>query len=237
MMSLSLACKKNSLSMNVTKQSLKYYKFANMVRQSPASRMPHGRSGSAQPPAASGLSVERRTPTCRLQLCSACSCSADGLEQPPAWLPPGPLQAAAPAAARGTPSPVGHGAPAGHGLGALALAAHRLTGRRRRRRAGAAPAPLHAAAAPHAAARHGRAARRHGSRRRPPHAARSPRRPPHVTPPHASSRRRAVLLCCGLGFAGLGGQGARRVGNWGKIANGLICGPIRPQVERKEGGE
>ncbi|BAS87790.1 Os04g0147600, partial [Oryza sativa Japonica Group] len=105
------------------------------VRQSPASRMPHGRSGSAQPPAASGLSVERRTPTCRLQLCSACSCSADGLEQPPAWLPPGPLQAAAPAAARGTPSPVGHGAPAGHGLGALALAAHRLTGRRRRRRA------------------------------------------------------------------------------------------------------
>lgn len=94
-----------------------------------------------------------------------------------------------------------------------------------------------AAAAPHAAARHGRAARRHGSRRRQPHAARSPRRPPHVTPPHASSRRRAVLLCCGLGFAGLGGQGARRVGNWGKIANGLRCGPIRPQVERKEGGE
>lgn len=194
------------------------------VRQSPASRMPHGRSGSAQPPAASGLGAERRTPTCRLQLCSACSCSADGLEQPPAWLPPGPLQAAAPAAARGTPSPVGHGAPAGHGLGALALAAHRLTGRRRRRRA-------------RAVARRGRATRRHGSRRRPPHAARSPRRPPHVTPPHASSRRRAVLLCCGLGFAGLGGQGARRVGNWGKIANGLRCGPIRPQVERKEGGE
>lgn len=124
------------------------------VRQSPASRMPHGRSGSAQPPAASGLGAERRTPTCRLQLCSACSCSADGLEQPPAWLPPGPLQAAAPAAARGTPSPVGHGAPAGHGLGALALAAHRLTGRRRRRRAGA-------------VARRGRATRRHGSRRRP----------------------------------------------------------------------
>lgn len=194
------------------------------VRQSPASRMPHGRSGSAQPPAASGLSVERRTPTCRLQLCSACSCSADGLEQPPAWLPPGPLQAAAPAAARGTPSPVGHGAPAGHGLGALALAAHRLTGRRRRRRAARCCTPR---------------PRRTPPRLPPPAAARCTQPPPAATR-HAAARLLPSPCCTAVLWSRVcrfGWPGHQAGGELGKIANGLRCGPIRPQVERKEGGE